>query len=39
MDQKRDPMKVNFDSFQIQKWILQKKRVDEKIGLKVDEIR
>ena len=36
MDQRRDPMKTNFDIFQIQKWISQTVRaqkVDEKNGV------
>ena len=32
MDQKRDHMKINFDYFQIQKWMLQTVRAE-----KVDE--
>ena len=35
MDQNRDHMKINFDFFQIQKWMLQTvevEKVDEKVG-------
>ena len=38
MDQKADPMKINFDNFQIQKWISQTVRahkVDQKMGSSV----
>ena len=36
MEQRWDPMKMNFDNFQLQKWISQKVRaqkVDEKNGV------
>ena len=33
MDQRKEQMKMNLDEFQIQKWMLQVEKVDEKNGV------